>query len=364
MSVLNDIDYLTFTPGFFEKIWGGQKLRSELGMPISPDKPIGEAWLVADHAAHESIVDEGPLAGQTLRTLLEADAPALLGSRARLTVHGRFPLLLKILDAHDVLSVQVHPDDEAAARLGEPDVGKTEMWRVLQADPGSELICGLAPDTTPDQLRAAISEASVEQLMTHIPAEPGTAVFVAAGTVHAIGGGILLAEIQQNSDITYRLYDYDRRDASGQPRELHIEKALSVIRFGSAHRGAARPLTIRQGPNQRTLLAACRYFAAESITVNGLFTRETRGESFHILLPETDGLLLRGKGARLSLVRGRAVLLPGDRVSFEIEGEGNLLDYYVPNLHVDVIAPLNREGFASDAIARLGGDPATSDVRP
>ena len=185
---LDTLGLLRFQEGFFERVWGGSKLRSLYGKDTA-DTPIGESWVISDHSSHESVVSEGRYAGQTLRQLLEADETAILGSRPSLTIHGRFPLLLKILDAADVLSVQVHPDDDAANRLGEPDVGKTEMWHVLQADPGSELICGLEASVTASSLAGAIEDGSIETQMTRFPAAEGTSLFVPAGTVHAICGG-------------------------------------------------------------------------------------------------------------------------------------------------------------------------------
>ena len=187
--------FFRFEEGYFERIWGGNKLRSLLGKP-APDARIGETWLIADHPHHESIVAEGPFQGQTLRQLLAHDQKAILGPRPKLTAQGRFPLLLKILDATQVLSVQVHPNDECAARLGEPDAGKTEMWHVLQADPGSELICGLDPGVTPKRFRQAVHDGSIENLMVRVPASEGLSLLVTAGTVHALGAGMVVAEIQ------------------------------------------------------------------------------------------------------------------------------------------------------------------------
>ena len=219
---------LRFEEGYFERIWGGQKLESFYGKPIPAAKPIGEAWIVADHAAHESRVDGGPCAGKTLGQLLEADAPGLLGTCAKATVHGRFPLLLKILDAHDVLSVQAHPDDACAERLGEPDVGKTEMWHVLDAEPGSELICGLDPGAGGEAFAAAVRNGSLEDLMVRFAVTEGDSVFVPAGTVHAIGRGILLAEIQQELDISNP--GTVHRVLSSLERKEYISKVKNVAR--------------------------------------------------------------------------------------------------------------------------------------
>jgi mannose-6-phosphate isomerase len=357
MKNLKDIDHLIFEPAFFDRIWGGQKHRTELGLSSPADHSIGEAWLIADHPVHESVVKEGPFAGKTLRQLLDMDAPALLGKHAQLTHHGRFPLLLKILDAKQVLSVQVHPDDAHAKRLGEPDVGKTEMWHVLQADPGSELICGLEPNTTARQIRQAVEEGNLENLLTSFVAKAGDSVFVSAGTVHAIGGGNLLAEIQQNSDLTYRLYDFGRKGADGRQRELHIDKALEVTHYDAPPCGPSETISIKAGSSKRTFLAACSYFAAELVHVDGSYVRETRGESFSIVMPKTDGLHLQTQDGKVHLATWQAVFIPGATETWQLHGSGEALVYYVPQLHEDVVQPLLDEGHDPDQLARIGLGP-------
>jgi mannose-6-phosphate isomerase len=355
---------LQFEEQYMERIWGGEKLNDVLGKPIPQDKPIGEAWVVSDHPSAVSKVSAGPRAGQTLHDLIDEDSGSLLGSQAALTVHGRFPLLLKILDANDVLSVQVHPDDETAERLGEPDVGKTEMWHVLQAEPGSELICGLKPEVEPEAFRKAVDEERLEECMVSFPVEPGASVFVAAGSVHAIGAGIVLAEIQQNSDLTYRLYDWGRVQDDGSRRELHIDKGLEAIHFDSQHTGANHPLTMFEGATKQTVLAACRYFAAELLELNGqVFQRNTGRRSFHILLGKSGLVRLGMNGEEVVLKPGEAAMVPGHAEEFSLGGRGTVLDYYVPDLKMDIAGPLYAAGFEHKELVRLGGDPRESDLR-
>jgi mannose-6-phosphate isomerase len=355
-------DLLRFREGYFERVWGGNKMRTLLGKDTPPDKVIGEAWLVSDHAELESIVAEGPFEGQSLRALLERDAGAILGARPELTIHGRFPLLLKILDAAQALSVQVHPDDESAQALGEPDVGKTEMWHVLDADPDSVLICGLTADAKAEAFAHAIADGSVEQLMTRFLAPEGTSVFVSAGTVHAIGGGILLAEIQQNSNLTYRIYDWGRVGLDGKPRQLHVNKAIEVTHFGSEHGGPSQPLALSRGDHAVEFLCACRHFAAELVKLRGESLRTTRGETFHIVLAKEGSLTVRTQGASTVLAPGQAALVTGAAAEFQVTGDGAFLDYYGPDLLADVVRPLLAAGHSEDAIARLGGTPRTSDL--
>lgn len=355
---------LRFEEAYFERIWGGKKLEGILGKTPPPGRSIGEAWLISDHLQHESVVAEGPCAGRTLRSLLQEAPEALLGTRAQLTHYGRFPLLLKLLDAAEPLSVQVHPDDATAQRLGEPDTGKTEMWYVIEADPGAELICGLDPAIRRDDLLKHLEEGSIESILPCFPAPPGTAAFVAAGTVHAIGGGFLLAEIQQNSDLTYRLYDYNRLDHHGRPRDLHIDKSLAAIHFGAQHGGAAQPLRfIRDGATAR-VMAACRYFATEIIECEDHFKRALPRDSFHILLALSDALTVDAAGGSATLRRGEAVLVPGALDAYTISGKGAFIDYYVPDLRRDVAIPLADAGHSPDAIIKLGGAPEYSDLAP
>jgi mannose-6-phosphate isomerase len=344
---------LRFHNTFEKRIWGGQKLRALFGKDI-PAEPIGEDWLIADRPSAESVVSEGPLAGLTLRELIERDARAILGQLPQLTPHGRFPLLLKLIDAADILSVQVHPDDDCARRLGEPDVGKTEMWHVIQADKGGELVCGLQPDVTPDKLRDSVVAGTVERLMLHYAASEGLSLLVPAGAVHAIGRGVMLAEIQQNSDLTYRLYDWSRGDPQGNPRALHLDKAFDAIHFGVEPPKPAQSLDYDCDGARCSVLAACPYFAAESIELNGQFHRLTNRRSFHILLVKNGTIQVAAGEDVAILAHGESVLVPGKSWLFELSGKGAVLDYYVPDLATDLIGKLQKAGHAIDQIRSLG----------
>jgi mannose-6-phosphate isomerase len=309
----------------------------------------------------ESEVAEGRFAGRTLRDLLKEDGVSILGKRARLTAGGRFPLLLKLLDASEYLSVQVHPDDGCAARLHEPDMGKTEMWHILAAGPGSEIICGMDPAVTREVFAGHIADGTLERVLTRLNVEPGTSVFVPAGTVHAIGGGIVLAEIQQNSDLTYRVYDWGRVQADGTPRELHVAKALEAIHFGSVHRGPTSGLWYNNQGARRSVLAACSYFAAESVDLTGgTYTTENGARTFHILLSKAGGLEVAAGPDVGHMQPGDAILVVGGVDAFSVRGEGTFLDYYVPDLTQDIVQPLLRSGYDSKEVNRFVGDPSTS----
>ncbi len=354
---------LQFSEGYFSRIWGGRSLESLYQKPLPAGQPIGEIWLVSDHPQCVSEVLHGPHAGTGLRTLLEGPlCDAIMGSRARLTHHGRFPLLLKLLDAREDLSIQVHPDDEKALAMGEPDVGKTEMWHVLQADPGSSLVCGLQPGVMAEQFEAALAENTVQHLMKRFEAPSGTVVFVPAGTVHALGKGFVIAEIQQNSDLTYRIYDWDRRDDAGKHRELHLDKALAVINFDQSHGGPNMPLSYRIAGATVTVEGACRYFASELLTITGAFFRDTEDASFHILLGVEGTLDVETEFESTSLPPGAALMVPACTRFYALCGPGKCLRFYVPDLYRDIVTPLREGGHADTAIRMLGGTAPDNDI--
>ncbi len=353
-----------FQEHYQERPWAGVRLREALGRRIPDGISAGEAWLIADHPTCESIAVSGPHAGKSLRWMMERDASSLMGSRPSPTRDGRFPLLLKLIDAGDVLSVQVHPDDEQAQQLGELDGGKTEMWHIIDADADAALTSGLHPGTTRASFEEALLNGEAASMMHTFPVSKGDAVFLAAGGVHAIGGGILLAEIQQNSNITYRLFDWNRVDSQGKARELHIDKALSVMDFNASSGGRSAPLRRTEKGSLRETLAACRYFAAEKVSINGAHEMVTRGASFHIALALDANLRFQANDEECFLRRGEAALIPACVPTFEVQGIGAYLDYYVPDLVLDIIEPLRRHGYDDAQIAQLGGVSSKNDLKP
>ena len=217
---------LTFQPRFKERVWGGRSLETIYGKRLPPNVPIGESWEISDRPGDESVVASGPLAGRTLRSLMEEQGSEILG-RAAPTHTGRLPLLCKILDARERLSLQVHPPARAS-HLGEP---KTEMWYIAQADPGAELFAGLKSGVTRAQFEDAIRSGTVASCVHRIPVKTGDAMFLPSGRVHAIGAGLVIFEIQQNSDTTFRVDDWGRMGLDGRPRELHVAQSLHSIDF-------------------------------------------------------------------------------------------------------------------------------------
>jgi mannose-6-phosphate isomerase len=218
---------LTFQPIFQERIWGGRKLETLYGKALPAGKIIGESWEISDRADANSVVANGPLAGRRLADLMASDRQAIMG-RAR-SPEGRFPLLIKLLDAQDNLSLQVHPPQNLAAQLGGNP--KTEMWYVSAAEPGALLYAGLRSGVTRDQFSEKTRNGTVAECFHQLPVREGDSLFLPSGRVHALGKGLVIFEIQQNSDTTYRVFDWNRVDASGKPRQLHVEESLKCIDF-------------------------------------------------------------------------------------------------------------------------------------
>ena len=217
---------LTFQPIFMERMWGGRRLESEFGKKLPPDTRIGESWEIGDRLEAQSVVANGQLRGKTLDELWTRDRQSIFGD---VPETPRFPLLIKLLDAQEKLSLQVHPPEKAAAKLGgEP---KTEFWYVAAADPGAELFLGFREPITRAQFKRALDKGTVEDCVQKIRVKAGDAMFLPGGRLHAVGGGNLLVEIQQNSDTTYRVFDWNRVDATGKARQLHVDQALQCIDF-------------------------------------------------------------------------------------------------------------------------------------
>jgi len=227
---------LTFRPIFMERIWGGRKLAELFGKKLPANKRIGESWEIVDRPEAQSVVARGPLKGKTLHELWKEGRSLIFGEVPNAP---RFPLLIKLLDAHEKLSLQVHPPEQVARKLGgEP---KTEFWYVAAADPGAELLLGFCKPSTRVQFENALREGTAADYVHKIRVKPGDAAFLPAGRLHAVSAGNLLIEVQQNSDTTYRVFDWNRRDDSGQPRQLHVKQAMASIDFKDVTPKLVRP---------------------------------------------------------------------------------------------------------------------------
>jgi mannose-6-phosphate isomerase len=293
-------------------VWGGRRLAEVLGKPLPTAERYGEAWEVSDHASHSSCVDHGPLAGHTLRDLMRRCRDELLGPAAN--GHTAFPLLVKLLDANDWLSIQVHPDDEAARVLWPGELGgggKTEAWFILDAAPASRVYAGLRPGVDEPRLREALARGTVADCLHSFTPHPGDCLFLKAGTVHAVGGGVLMAEVQQTSDATFRLFDWNRRDAAGRSRPLHVEQALACIDW---NQGPVQPVRVAgftgppSGPVRRQLLVDCTFFKLEYLSGGEPFACGGAGARI-ITVVQGSGRLETAAGEE-ELTAGQSWLLP------------------------------------------------------
>lgn len=278
---------LQFQPEFKERVWGGRALE-QFGL-TPPEGHIGEGWMIADHANGTTKVINGPLAGKGLDEVREQLGTSWLGTKGVSEKGGRFPLLIKLLDCNDDLSVQVHPTDDYKA-LPPGELGKTEMWYVLDAKPGAHIIYGLNEGVDREELRKALENGTVMDTLRQVPVEAGDTFFIPAGTVHALCAGVVVAEIQQNSDTTYRIYDYNRPGLDGKPRELHVEDSLNVTAYEGA--GATTMKTSNTVPGEWLQLASCPYFVVEKGVVTERWDLSTTPDSFTILVVcEGEGAL-------------------------------------------------------------------------
>jgi mannose-6-phosphate isomerase len=295
-------------------VWGGRRLGSVLNKSLEKDEPYGESWEISDHALHRSVVANGPRAGQTLRQLMEEERALLLGPAAE--SYTVFPWLVKFLDACDWLSVQVHPNEQAVRRLWPGEGGKTEAWFVLDAAPGSLIYAGLLPGTDEARLRASLKAGTVARCLHGFTPRPGDCLFLPAGTVHAVGGGVLLTEVQQTSDATFRLFDWNRHDAQGRSRPLHVEEALACIDWKSGpvkpipSVGFGRPSSsapVAQ-PTRQTLVD-CPYFILEYMSARETVSCGGEG-SLQVLITVRGQGRWTGKGGVEKLRLGEAWVLP------------------------------------------------------
>lgn len=259
---------LRFAPILKERLWGGSLLAEQLGKP-NPQGIVrcGESWEIADVGGESSVVSNGFLAGNTLRELAEVYMADLLGDSVFERYGANFPLLIKLIDAHDDLSIQVHPDDATAQRLHGCS-GKSEMWYVMRAEPGATLVSGFGCELSHEELRQHIAQSTLPQVLHREAVAAGDALYIPAGRVHAIGRGILLAEVQQSSDITYRLYDYNRPDQRGELRQLHVDQALAVVDL--------TPITTAKllAPAPGAPLLSCPYFSLNRMSLSQPCTRD------------------------------------------------------------------------------------------
>lgn len=320
---------LRLRPVYKDYLWGGDRIARAFGRATPPGL-VAESWEVADRPEGMSVVENGPLSGVPLRTLMKGMGLDLVGRRGRgMEV---LPLLIKLIDARQTLSVQVHPDNAGAARHGgEP---KTEMWYILAAEPGAFVYSGLRPGVTPDAFTRAVAEQTVEDLLNKVPVKAGDAVYIPGGRVHAIGAGCLLLECQQNSNTTYRIYDYGRVGADGKTRELHLEQALKVMHWDDAASPLAVPRQVETRPaGERWEILTSPYFRMEQLRLRGAWECPMELQTFRVLFVESGCVEISGAHGREQVHTGATLLLPAvcPAVTLSpVDGQARVLQMSLP----------------------------------
>lgn len=318
-----------FEPIYKETVWGGQLLKGMYDREL-PSDHTGESWEVACHDNGTSIVANGIYKGKYLSDLMEEEKQSLLGPRFKDA--GKFPLLVKLIDANDKLSIQVHPDDAYAHQYANGELGKTEMWYVLSAKKDAKLVLGTKPGTTKEMFNQGIIEGQLEQYIEELEVQAGDVINIPAGMLHAIEDGIVLAEIQQNSDTTYRVYDWNRVGLDGQPRELHIEDALNVIDFeGKLKSEKVKGLALKEKDYTMTYYIANQYFAMEKLDIDGCWSDHTDNINFYLYTCVAGRGIIRYTNQDISFKAGQSFMIPASLGEYSIEGNAELLRSYVPD---------------------------------
>ncbi|WP_297964491.1 type I phosphomannose isomerase catalytic subunit [uncultured Anaerovibrio sp.] len=310
-------------------IWGGRRLNDDFAKNIDMS-PLAETWECSTHPDGPSYAANGEFAGQSLGEILKAH-PDFLGQHPH--TKGELPILIKFIDAKNDLSVQVHPDDDYAREHEHGQQGKSEMWYVLDAGAASQLVYGLNHDVDAETMRRSIANGTLEKHLQRVPIKPDDVFFIEAGTIHAIGAGSLVAEIQESSNLTYRLYDYDRVDKEGNKRPLHVDKALEVANLKAAARPRQPMRAVKYQPGCATeLLCRCRYFEVHRRLVNTERVRQlvdyrADGDSFRVLLCTNGcGSIYMEDGSYIQVFRGDCIFFPAESVKVKIHGKLQFLD--------------------------------------
>ena len=311
-------------------LWGGRRLRDDFAKDLEMD-PLAESWECSTHPDGTSIVDSGSHKGKTLREVIAAH-PEYLGSHpVSYAEKGMLPILVKFIDAKKDLSVQVHPSDSYAFTHENGQLGKTEMWYVVDAEKDAHLVYGFRWNMTRELLGDSLKTGSVQKYLQRISVKKGDVFFIEPGTVHAIGAGVVIAEIQENSNLTYRLFDYNRRDKNGNLRKLHIDKALDVINYNSSAEPVQPLRVLKYSPGYASeMLARCKYFQVERVLINTARTRDmagfkTLGNSFAVLLCIDGCGNMFGEDTLINFFKGDCIFVPAGSAPLRLHGKAELL---------------------------------------
>ena len=314
---------LQFNPILKERIWGGTKLKTELGKPITSGI-TGESWELSTVKGDVSVIANGAYKGKSLNEIIEQFPEELLGTKVHQRFGTEFPLLFKYLDAREDLSIQVHPNDELAKKRHN-SFGKTEMWYVMQADKDARLIVGFKENSNAKEYVKSLENKTLLSILDSVAVKPGDVFFLETGTVHAIGAGLVVAEIQQTSDITYRIYDFDRVDANGNKRELHIDLALDAINYNKIEARKQYPKT----ENVSNTMVDCKYFTTNFIPLNGNVAMHKDGSSFTVFMCTEGSFEIAIGGKSYPYKKGDTVLIPAAIKNFELSGMASVLEIYI-----------------------------------
>ena len=317
---------LFLTPALKETIWGGNRIRTDFGMETDL-KNIAEAWVLSCHEDGESIVSGGKYDGKTLSDVLEKEiGMEALGTNCKCESIEDFPILIKLIDADDKLSVQVHPDDEYAAAHEKDVRGKTEAWYIIDCDDDAELIYGFKEDISKEEFRASIENGTLLDKVNRAKVKPGDVAFISSGTLHAIGKGILLAEVQQSCNTTYRVFDYNRTGLDGKPRELHVEKAVDVTNC-AVPEGTLEPegMPVKHDGYVSILLSECPYFTMTSVDVETLYADDADETSFVSLIVLDGNGKIKCGDEEYDIKKGDSIFIPAASGSYYVSGKVKLL---------------------------------------
>jgi len=314
---------LVFEPILKDRIWGGTKLHSLLHKTI-PTKTTGESWEISTVSGDVSVVKNGELQGKSLNDLVEKYPQEILGKRVYEQFGNQFPLLFKFLDAQEDLSIQLHPND-ALAKKRHNSFGKTEMWYVMQADESARIIVGFKENSSSDEYLHHLENKTLPTILKEIQVQQGDVFFLETGTIHAIGAGIVIAEIQQTSDITYRVYDWDRVDAHGKSRELHVDLALEAINYNTV----VSQKQYGKIKNTSNSVVDCPYFTTNFIPLDGNVAFHKKSDSFTVLMCTDGEFELVYGDSKSTFKKGETVLLPAIITNYELKGKASLLEIYL-----------------------------------
>ncbi len=303
-------------------LWGGNRLREEYGKVLDSDK-IAESWELSCHKDGQSIVACGEYAGKTLSEYIEAKGNSVLGTNCERFEY--FPILIKLIDAKDNLSVQVHPSNDYAMRV-EGEYGKTEMWYIVDCNEGAELLYGFKQEISKDEFVERINNNTLLEVTNNVPVHKGDVFFIESGTLHAIGKGILIAEIQQNSNTTYRIYDYGRVGADGKPRQLHVDKAVDVTeltppRYPTTAEGAVESIA----GGTKTLLRSCEYFNVNKVELDGTAAFTADSKSFNSILVLDGECTVSANGENISASKGDSLFVDAATGEYTVSGKAELI---------------------------------------